>query len=264
MKTLYKIDTYYEIGEKISEGGFGVIYEATRKIPEKTSVIVKQIIPKTPRELANEIFSEIFFLKKCQEFSNVIKLFDYFTYESIVYLVLEKLDNGIDLFDLITNFFPLDVKVMKAIFKEIVDVTIKLSSLNIYHFDIKDENVLLGYEGNITSNKLPRTCKLIDFGNARYGNKLFDKPFNPTSIYCPPEYVKLHIILPKEFTVWTLGCLLYNMITGEVPFKEVKFIGRDLNWNGRKEPLDLMNLAEKCLVNNPKNRTPLEKIDSII
>lgn len=242
----------YEIHNKTGQGGFGTIYNGIKK-KTKESVIIKKI--------PSEIYQmEVFFLQKCQKNRNVIRLIDVFESDSFIYIVMENLINHIDLFDLISSFFPLNEQVIRLIFRETVKCTIDLSKKDIYHFDIKDENIILSYNNEISGDIIPACIKIIDFGNARYGSKFLSTPFSPTLVYCPPEYVNSKLVLCKEFTVWSLGCLLYNLLTGDVPFEIEEICSKKLIWPKLDLPKDLIDVTEKCLIKDPIKRINLEEL----
>ncbi len=87
-----------------------------------------------------------------------------------------------------------------------------LHSLGIVHRDIKDENILI--DSNLS-------VKLIDFGSAAFfdipGGKRFDR-FMGTIQYAAPEILRGEKYRGPEAEIWALGCCLYIMLTGQVPF----------------------------------------------
>jgi Serine/threonine protein kinase len=246
----------YEIIKAISKGGFGTVYDGVKK-SNKESVVIKKISSKKV-SVSSGLPSEVLFLKKCKNIANVIQILDFILCEENLYIVFEQLENNIDLFDLITDHFPLEENVVRKIFKEILKTIQILSNMDIYHFDVKDENILLGYP-NLEINKVnePVFVKLIDFGNMKYGSKVNDSPFEPTRVFCPPEYINYGLILPREFTVWSLGCLLYNMLNGDIPFQFN--IVENVKWH-RQVSQDLTDLTNNCLLMEPSERIDLHCI----
>lgn len=86
---------------------------------------------------------------------NIIKLYDVIEDDRSIHLVMEYANGGSLQQNLRIKSKKLDPKETKRIFKQIVDAVKYLHSINIYHRDIKLENILLDYRRNV---------KLIDFG----------------------------------------------------------------------------------------------------
>jgi serine/threonine protein kinase len=114
---------------------------------------------------------------------------------------------AMDLFEFINLILPrykYREAVSKHIFTQIVEAVKYLHSIDITHGDIKDENVLIDQLLSI---------KLIDFGSAR--SNQISVPFHGTAIYAPPEsYTLSYNCISAD--IWSLGCLLYTLLTGTV------------------------------------------------
>ncbi|VDM55571.1 unnamed protein product [Angiostrongylus costaricensis] len=61
--------------------------------------------------------------------------------------------------------------------------------------------------------------KIVDFGAAALAEKAMRKEFQGTRSYCPPEWFRQLQYLPLEATSWSLGVLLFILVTGQLPFK---------------------------------------------
>ena len=112
---------------------------------------------------------------------NIIKLYDVIEDDRSIHLVMEYANGGSLQQNLRIKSKKLDPKETKRIFKQIVDAVKYLHSINIYHRDIKLENILLDYRRNV---------KLIDFGFSiiwKANHKL--KMFCGTPWYMAPEIV---------------------------------------------------------------------------
>jgi serine/threonine protein kinase len=81
-----------------------------------------------------------------------------------------------------------------------------LDSLGLIHGDIKDENILI--DGNLQ-------IKFIDFGSVASNDPRVKTPFMGTLDYASPETLLGHYCKAAG-EVWTLGCLLYTLLTGNV------------------------------------------------
>ena len=85
-----------------------------------------------------------------------------------------------------------------------------LKDKNVFHRDIKDENILVNLKTN--------NCILIDFGSGCHLGSGTLREFEGTHLYAPPEWLQKGEYSGESATVWSLGILLFVMINGDVPF----------------------------------------------
>lgn len=202
---------FYKIKQKIGKGCFGQVYLATQLLTN-TSVALKAI-PKINiknKDSRKKIEKEVEILKRINNNSHIIKLFEVFEDNNNVYLVFEYLENG----DLVKYFKanPLfDEPEQKVLFKKIVKGVEYLHKNQIIHRDIKLDNILLDRRMN------PKLC---DFGISSVqepNKKIYDTGGTPA--YLAPEVVKAEGEVGLKSDVWSLGVLLYLLTFGIVPFK---------------------------------------------
>merc|ERR1711971_846012 len=107
---------------------------------------------------------------------------------------------------------------------EIVETVRRCRDLGVLHRDIKDENILVDLNTGAT--------KLIDCGSGCFHPSEAEKPsmktqetedrvyteFRGTRVYSPPEWVRDGEYRAEGLTTWSLGVLLYDMLSGDIPF----------------------------------------------
>jgi serine/threonine protein kinase len=156
-----------------------------------------------PREVA---------LMRKVEHVNIIRLLDYYEKVDRVYIIMERPEPMMDLFDFITAACPLCERTAKFLFRQIVEAIAFCHKKGVVHRDIKDENVLL----ELSTGR----AKLIDFGSGAFLKDSAYTEYEGTRVYSPPEWIKYHRYYAQPAAMWSLGILLYDMVMGDVPFEK--------------------------------------------
>ena len=159
-----------------------------------------------------------------------------------------------DLYDFISDNGRLNETVSRDIFKQLIKIVHDITSVGIMHGDIKDENIL------IDPHSLQ--IKLIDFGS---GDLLHDgiyRTYGGTILYAPPEWVIRGEYLAEGLTIWSLGILLYNMSTGDIPFhSEEQIIQANLKFDQTLAlSKSLKDLISRCLMVDTAARIKITEI----
>ena len=140
---------------------------------------------------------------------NIVKYFETYDDNKYLYLVMEFID-GQEMFDAITHhnnhrFTEKEaVKYMEQLFMAVSH----LHAQGIVHRDIKPQNIMIDKHDQV---------RLIDFGLAaikRHGKSL--DTIAGTPLYMSPEVLKGNY--GKEADMWSLGVLLYTLVSGYLPF----------------------------------------------
>ena len=180
---------------------------------------------------------------------NIVKYFGVFEDDYYVHIVMEYL-KGYDLVKIITlkNYHCFDEKNICEIIYQLLKALSFIHSQGIIHRDIKPENMVFANKKDFS------TLKLIDFGLATNSKK--DIYTVGTPYYMAPEMIE-GISCPQS-DIWSVGVLVYLMLTGKYPF-DVKKDKEDLFYKIKYDKYDLrpLNLAkvsdeakgfiEKCL-----------------
>uniref|UniRef100_A0A8R1TZL7 Serine/threonine-protein kinase 1 n=1 Tax=Onchocerca volvulus TaxID=6282 RepID=A0A8R1TZL7_ONCVO len=246
----------YTILEELGRGGFGIVYKGERN-EDGAPVAVKFIEHKRVREWTMKckqlIPTEICLLEMCRNVSGVVQLIDWFANSKGFLIVMERPEQCLDLFDLISVYGYLDEDIARSIFVQILNTTCLLYSIyGIFHRDIKDENIII--------NMHTGEAVLVDFGAAVFISEACIKEFQGTRSYCPPEWFKRLTYMPSEATVWSLGIVLYVMVSGCLPFQNEVQICLGRFTIPKHISKDCENLLRQCLAVTPSRRPDLLEI----
>lgn len=201
----------YEIIEQIGQGGMAIVYRAKDQLLNRYVAI---------KVLRQEFTHDEQFIKKFKRESqaaaslshhNIVNIYDVGVEEDIHYIVMELI-NGKTL----KRFIQENGKVN---WKQVVHITIQIASAleqahknHIIHRDIKPHNIIITQEN---------VAKVADFGIARAITSSTITQVEDTmgSVhYLSPEQARGGFVNEKS-DLYSLGIVIYEMVTGEVPFQ---------------------------------------------
>ena len=204
----------YKIIEKIGHGGMGVVYRAEDTALER-SVAMKRIDPlraEDPRFLRR--FQDEAKTSAKLEHRNIVKINEWVQdREHGVFIVMEYVD-GYTLAEYLVKNGPMPYRQALPIFKRLLGAIGYAHRKNVIHRDIKPGNVMLTKDG---------TAKLLDFGLAkiqRDDNSTRTMHSLGTLQYMSPEQIESPQSLDSRTDIYSLGMTLYEMLTGQTPFKD--------------------------------------------
>lgn len=167
-----------------------------------------------PEELQLEIDT-----LKALDHPHVIKLFEYFEDYNNIYIVMESCKAG-ELFDVIkSNYragFRLSEQWISIVMQQVLGAIGYVHARGIMHKDIKAENIMLLDDGHSTTS--PHAV-IIDLGLAemfdvRKGNKSSNVAGTPVTM--APEV--WNSCFGPKCDVWSLGVVLFQLLSGKLPF----------------------------------------------
>ncbi|XP_033622723.1 MAP/microtubule affinity-regulating kinase 3 isoform X6 [Fukomys damarensis] len=188
---------------------------------------------------------------------NIVKLFEVIETEKTLYLIMEYASGG-EVFDYLVAHGRMKEKEARAKFRQIVSAVQYCHQKRIVHRDLKAENLLLDADMNI---------KIADFGFSNeftVGNKL--DTFCGSPPYAAPELFQGKKYDGPEVDVWSLGVILYTLVSGSLPFdgQNLKELRERVLRGKYRIPFymstDCENLLKRFLVLNPIKRGTLEQI----
>uniref|UniRef100_A0A4W5QBS6 non-specific serine/threonine protein kinase n=1 Tax=Hucho hucho TaxID=62062 RepID=A0A4W5QBS6_9TELE len=212
----------------------------------------------TGREVRGErqLFREVRIMKLLNH-PNIVKLFEVIETERTLYLVMEYASGG-EVFDYLVAHGRMKEKEARAKFRQIVSAVQYCHQKHIVHRDLKAENLLLDADMNI---------KIADFGFSNeftMGNKL--DTFCGSPPYAAPELFQGKKYDGPEVDVWSLGVILYTLVSGSLPFdgQNLKELRERVLRGKYRIPFymstDCENLLKRFLVLNPAKRGTFEQI----
>ncbi|KAM9340055.1 mitogen-activated protein kinase 15 [Symphorus nematophorus] len=210
------ISLKYEIKKRLGKGAYGIVWKAVDRQTGEIVAVKKIFDAFRNRTDAQRTFREIMFLQEFGDHSNIVKLLNVVRAQNDkdIYLIFEYMDT--DLHAVIKKGTLLkDIHkryVMYQLFKAIK----YLHSGNVIHRDQKPSNVLLDTDCVV---------KLCDFGLARSLNQIQEDSGNPalteyvaTRWYRAPEILLGSTRYTKGVDMWSLGCILGEMLLGKALF----------------------------------------------
>uniref|UniRef100_A0A8C2FZI9 non-specific serine/threonine protein kinase n=1 Tax=Cyprinus carpio TaxID=7962 RepID=A0A8C2FZI9_CYPCA len=202
------------------------------------------------------LFREVRIMKVLNH-PNIVKLFEVIETEKTLYLIMEYASGG-EVFDYLVAHGRMKEKEARAKFRQIVSAVQYCHQKRIVHRDLKAENLLLDADMNI---------KIADFGFSNefiIGSKL--DTFCGSPPYAAPELFQGKKYDGPEVDVWSLGVILYTLVSGSLPFdgQNLKELRERVLRGKYRIPFymstDCENLLKKLLVLNPGKRGSLEQI----
>ncbi|KAI6215631.1 Protein kinase domain-containing protein [Aphelenchoides besseyi] len=246
----------YRIGNKLGSGNFAKVRAATHEVA-KTKVAIKDIdIQPLDAENLTKVKREVQILQGLSH-PHIIKLYEIIRTDKHLYIVTELATGG-ELFDLLMYNGRQNETEARRIFQQLTSAVAYCHANGIVHRDLKAENILLDREGNV---------KLIDFGFSNFQqNDLL------LSTWCgSPPYAAPELLLAQEYDgrmsdVWSLGVVLFILVTAEFPFQggtvdnlKMAVLGELLNIPFFVS-VECADLLRKMLTVNPEKRANLSTV----
>ena len=247
------LDIYEIINNPIGEGTFGTVFKAYYKGPKEYAekIGIPEIVALKKIKTENEkqgfpitALREIMIMKRlCHK--NILQLLEVVTskptksnnFEKNAYLVFEYMEH--DLCSLIHSKINYEKSQIKLILYQLIKGLEYFHNNNVLHRDIKPQNILLNNKGVV---------KIGDFGLSRiFSETIKNKKYTNrvvTRWYRAPELFLGDIEYGPGIDIWSLGCVFWEMLTGEVLFlgdndKNVFFLickkcgtPNEINWPG--------------------------------
>jgi len=223
----------YQIIEELGKGGMGKVYKVLDK-EINGKVALKLIKPEVSSdEKIIERFRNELKMARDIAHKNVCRMYDLNKEKGTYYITMEYV-SGEDLKSMIRMTGQLSMGAAVNICKQVCEGLAEAHRLGVVHRDLKPQNIMIDREGN---------ARIMDFGIAR---SLKAKGITGAGVMIgTPEYMSPEQVEGKEVDqrsdIYSLGIILYEMVTGRVPFEgDTPFtIGMKHKGETPKEPKEL-------------------------
>ena len=214
-------------GDLIGEGSFGSVYLALHAVTGELLAVKQVELPNVTKgtetdkkrsNMINALKLEIDLLQGMQH-PNIVQYLGTSCDEDYLNIFLEYVAGG-SIAGMLKQYNHFQEPLIRNFVRQILDGLSYLHQMNIIHRDIKGANVLVDNKGSI---------KISDFGiskrtEAASGNNLPGSGLNRPSLqgsvfWMAPEVVR-QSAHTKKADIWSLGCLIVEMFTGERPYPD--------------------------------------------
>ena len=205
-----------ELLETIGSGGFGVVYRAYQPTVDR-EVAVKVILPEFAEhpDFVARFEAEARTVAKL-EHPHIVPLYDYWRDDESAYLVMRFIRGG-SLRDELESSGALPLEQVRQAFNHICDALQAAHDQGVIHRDLKPENILRDERGDVYLTDFGIAKDLSAEGLTKTGGLM------GSAAYIAPELAQNVPVTPAT-DVYSLGVLLYELVTGEHPFPDQTLI----------------------------------------
>lgn len=213
-----RLSEKFDLLDYLGKGGFGKVFKLRdRSLNRKCALKILNIFElaensdEKREESKQRFLKEARALAKCKH-QNIVSIYDISGEDTFPYLIMEYIE-GMNLGSLLKKEEILEFDEIIKISEVILPALEYIHTNGLIHRDLKPDNIIV--------EKGTGRIVIIDFSIARDivgGTKISDISFIPgTPFYMAPEQFK-NIVVP-DIDIYSYGVILYQMLTGEVPFK---------------------------------------------
>ncbi|KAI9286229.1 kinase-like domain-containing protein, partial [Umbelopsis sp. AD052] len=272
---------WYTVLDQLGKGGTGRVWRVMSHTHHRVFALKHVSLADVDSEATiSSYINEIRLLERLSGHSRIVKLYDYEVNQQNGYIQMILECGELDMNTLLAKQQgkPINLNFIRMYWEQMLEAVHAIHQQKIVHSDLKPANFIL----------VQGALKLIDFGIAKA------IPNDTTNIqrdiqvgtlnYMSPEAIKdsqagQHggremMKLGRPSDVWSLGCILYQMVYGRTPFHHVKGMWQKLACisnpsheiefpkiaNGVRVEADLLNVMKYCLQRDPKQRKTIPQL----
>ncbi|XP_005999489.1 testis-specific serine/threonine-protein kinase 6 [Latimeria chalumnae] len=202
----------FKLGNTIGEGSYSKVKVATSKKYRKNVAIKIVDRKRAPADFVNRFLPRELAILRSIRHPHIVHVYEFIEIcNGKLYIIMEVA--ATDLLQMVQQCNHIPCLEAKEMFIQIVSAVKYLHEHNIVHRDLKCENVLLTDEKQV---------KLTDFGFGRkaHGYPELSTTYCGSAAYAPPEVLLGVPYDPKKYDIWSMGVILYVMVTGCMPFDD--------------------------------------------
>jgi len=260
----------YQVIEELGSGGMGKVYKVIDKeVKEKIAIKVLKPEISFDERIIERFRNELKLARKISH-PNVCRMYDLLKEKGLYFITMEYV-SGEDLKSTIARVGQLSVGKALAIAEQICKGLAEAHKLGVVHRDLKPQNVIIDRQGD---------ARIMDFGIAQtHTTKGLTEPgvMIGTPEYMSPEQAVGEVI-DQRSDIYSLGVLLFELLTGTLPFKGDTAVGVALKQKTELPPNpkslnphipnEVSQLILRCLEKDKSKRYPnatslLEEISRI-
>jgi serine/threonine protein kinase len=206
------LSSRYSLEREVGRGGMATVYLA-RRVPDGAPVAIKAMHPELADSLDSGRFRREMGIAASLSHPCIVPLLDSGNASGVLYYIMPFVE-GESLDDLLKREKRLPLEPALQITRDVADALGHAHSRGVLHRDVKPENILLA-QGR---------ALVADFGLARAIGAADYKKLTATGIivgtifYMSPEQLREDRNLDQRSDVYSLGCILYEMLTGGPPY----------------------------------------------